>query len=93
MEKNYFTVAKKTARDFNGDLALALWYSALVDYSKRFRKDKYGFFRVSQKIVEDDLGLTKSQVRNLNAKLVARGIIVKDDSNHGGRTFAGYKLV
>lgn len=96
MEKNSsFTlrVKKDLVRFFDGDLALALWYTALIDYSKRFKRDKHGFSRISNQIIAKDLNLSRSQIRTLNNKLVAKGLIQVDDVSRGGRTFAGYKFL
>lgn len=85
-------VEKGLIRQFDGDLALTLWYAVLTDYSKRFKKDKYGFFRISNHLLADDLGLSRSQIRTLNNKLIVKGLIQIDNTSRGGRTFAGYKF-
>ena len=94
MEKSfYLQVAKKLVKDFNGDIASAWWYAALVDYSQRFKRDRSGFFRVSRQAIMDDFGLSRAQIRTLNAKLVAKGLIKVDNVSRGGKTPAGYKLL
>lgn len=88
----HFLVEKNLVKQFGGDLALALWYSALKDYARRFKPDKAGYVRISRSLIEQDLGLSRSQIRTLNAKLVAAGLLRVDGTSHGGRAYAGYKL-
>ena len=94
-DKNYYLrIDKKSiAEKFGGDLALAVWYSALKDYQKRFKPDKFGFVRVSSAVFEEDFGLYRMKVWRLNQKLEEAGFIVVDKVSRGSRKFIGFKVL
>ena len=93
----YFKVDKSLIQKCNGDLSMALWYSALVDYAKRFRPDETGYTRVSIKSIIDDLGFPESSGRmriwRLNQKLEDEGYIAVDKVARGGRRYMGFKVL
>lgn len=91
--KNYFLqIEKSQIARFEGDLALVLWYSALKDYAKRFKPDKHGFIRVSNKLIATDYGLDKQKARRMSKQLEKLGMIVLDNVARGGRTPTGFKI-
>ena len=92
-EKNYFLrVDKAQIAQFKGDLALAIWYSALRDYAQRFKPDKYGFIRISNRLIATDYGLDKQKIRRMNKRLEKLNLIVLDDIARGGRIPIGFRL-
>lgn len=76
-----------------GDFFLWIWYSVLKDYSKRFKKDCYGFTRVNTQVFADDYNLDRGKVWRYNRKLEDKGLLVIDRVKRGGRTWLGYKLI
>lgn len=93
-EKDYFLrVYKSQIVRFEGDLALALWYSALKDYTKRFKPDKHGFVRVSSEVFNNDWGYCRMKIWRLNKKLEEKGFITVDRVSRGGRSFIGFKIL
>ena len=89
----YFSLDKRDLPKVNGDIALWVWYSKLKDYTQRFKADKYGFVRISPRIYEEDIGISKRQVQRYNKKLEDKGLIRIDKERRGGRTWAGFKLI
>ena len=77
----------------DGDLRLALWYAALKDYRRRFKKDKNGFVRVPSKVFRFDFGADRKKVWRYNRKLEDKGLIVVDRVSRGGRTPIGFKII
>lgn len=92
-EKNYFLrIDKSQIVRFEGDLGLVLWYSALKDYARRFKPDKHGFIRVSNRLIATDYGLDKQKARRMSKQLEKLGLIVLDNVARGGRTPTGFKM-
>lgn len=92
-EKNYFLRVDKTQiAQFKGDLALAIWYSALKDYAQRFKPDKYGFIRISNRLIASDYGLDKQKIRRMNKRLEELNLIAVDNVARGGRIPTGIKI-
>lgn len=95
-DSNYFLkVDKGVIRAFDGDLELALWYSALKDYRRRFRPDKYGFVRLDKGMITEELGekLYDRKIRRLNQKLEEMGYIAVDKVKRGARNYMGIKVI
>lgn len=92
-KKYPFPVNYEDIPKFDGNLRLAVWYALLKDYSKRFKKDKYGFVRVPSKVFRFDMGADRKKVWRYNKKLEDKGFIVIDRVARGGRTWIGYKIV
>lgn len=90
---NYFTVQKRDIEKTGGDLSLALWFSALKDYSRRLKADKSGFKRVSSQVIQEDFGVDRRKAWRYNTKLVELGLIRLDTARHGGRTWVGFKIL
>lgn len=91
--KNYFLqIEKSQIAKFEGNLDLALWYSALKDYGRRFKPDKHGFIRITSHLINEDYGLDKQKIRRLNRQLEKMHLIVIDNVARGGRTPIGFKL-
>jgi hypothetical protein len=89
----YLKIDKSALKKLRGDPAAMFWFGCLSDYSRRFRTDKFGYFRVSRKVVEDDYGLSRKQIQYLNLKLATMGVIEIDPVIRGGRIPTGYKIL
>ena len=92
-DKNYYIkVDRRTILEFEGDLAMAVWYSALRDYARRFKPDRLGFTRVASSVFKQDFGYSKLKVWRLNKKLEELGYIIVDRVARGGRRYIGFKI-
>lgn len=78
---------------FSGDLVAWSWYYSLKDYISRFKPDKYGYARISNRVILQDFGLDRFQFYRLNHKLVDLGLIAIDDVKRGQRVFPGIKIL
>lgn len=91
--ERFYIIKKSDINKVDGDIKLLAWYSTLKDYSKRYRKDKTGFIRISPEIYKSDSGVTRRTIRRYNKRLEDKGLIEIDKTRRGGRTWAGFKLV
>lgn len=92
--EDYFLRVRKTdIAKVEYDLTLALWYSALKDYARRFKPDKSGFNRINSALFESDLGVSRMRAWRYNSKLEALGLISLDKAHRGGRTWVGVKIL
>ena len=90
----YVKMDKRTLSTvFNGDLVAWSWYYSLKDYISRFKPDKYGYARISNRVILQDFGLDRFQFYRLNHKLVDLGLIAIDDVKRGQRVFSGIKIL
>ena len=90
----YVKMDKRTLSTvFNGDLVAWSWYNSLKDYVSRFKPDKYGYARISNRVILQDFGLDRFQFYRLNLQLVDLGLIDIDDVKRGERVFSGVKLL
>jgi len=90
--KRFIQIDKDLLRKFDGDLRAIAWYGCLLDYSKRFRPDKYGFTRISRKVVADDYGIGKDAIYRMNLRLEVYGLIETDKIKRGNRCPIGFKF-
>lgn len=92
-DKNYYIkVDRRTIIEFEGDLAMAVWYSALRDYARRFKPDELGFTRVASSVFKKDFGFCRMKVWRFNQKLEKLGHIIVDKVARGGRRYIGFKI-
>lgn len=90
----YVRMDKRTLSTvFNGDLVAWSWYYSLKDYISRFKLDKYGYARISNRVILQDFGLDRFQFYRLNHKLADLGLIAIDDVKRGQRVFSGIKIL
>ena len=90
----YVRMDKRTLSTvFNGDLVAWSWYYSLKDYISRFKPDKYGYARISNRVILQDFGLDRFQFYRLNHKLADLGLIAIDDVKRGQRVFSGIKIL
>lgn len=90
----YIKMDKRTLSTvFNGDLVAWSWYYSLKDYISRFKPDKYGYARISNRVILQDFGLDRFQFYRLNHKLADLGLIAIDDIKRGQRVFSGIKIL
>lgn len=89
----YIIVKKRDLRKLDNDFRLALWLSALKDYARRFKRDKFGYYRVPIDIIEADYGLYRVKIWRYNKELEDKGLIKVDRTIRGGRTWMGFRFI
>ncbi len=89
----YLKLEKEKVNPLRGDPAAMFWYVALTEYSSRLSRDRNGYVRISKKIIEEDYGFSRDQVKYLDKKLIKSGVIITDKKKGGGRTPTGYKII
>lgn len=89
----YLIVKKSDLRKLGNDFRLAFWLSALKDYARRFKRDKFGYIRVPIEMIEEDYGLYKVKIWRYNKELEDKGLVKIDRTIRGGRTCMGFRFI
>lgn len=91
--KYYFQVDESNIKKTEGDFFLLCWYSALLNYSKRLKRDGQGYVRIFSSVYQNDFNLNRAKVWRMNRRLEELGLIQLKKGGKGAKDALGFKIL